>query len=60
MKKTEIIPAILVNDFAELEEKIDLVKLGTKRIQVDICDGLFTPHASWPYRKHQIYYIFIC
>lgn len=48
---TEIIPAILVDDFEELQEKIELIKLGTKRIQIDICDGQFTPHATWPYRK---------
>jgi ribulose-phosphate 3-epimerase len=47
----EIIPAILVNTFDELQEKVDLVKLGTDRIQVDICDGQFTPSATWPYRK---------
>ena len=50
-KKVEIIPAILVNDFASLQEEVDLVKLGTTRIQVDICDGQFTPQATWPYRK---------
>ncbi len=48
---TEIIPAILVDDFEELQDKIELIKLNTKRIQIDICDGQFTPSATWPYRK---------
>ena len=48
---TEIIPAILVDDFEQLQNDIELIKLNTKRIQIDICDGQFTPSASWPYRK---------
>jgi ribulose-phosphate 3-epimerase len=51
MNNIEIIPAVLVDDFKELQEKIELIKLGTKRIQIDICDGQFTPNATWPYRK---------
>ena len=48
---TEIIPAILVDDFEQLQDQIELVKLNTKRVQIDICDGQFTPNATWPYRK---------
>ncbi len=51
-RKTEIIPAILPVDFTDLTEKIDLVLGFTKTIQVDVCDGQFTPSPSWPYRKH--------
>ena len=49
--RPEIIPAILPRDFAELQEKIELVKDSVKTVQIDICDGQFTPSASWPYRK---------
>lgn len=49
--RVEIIPAILPMDFAELSEKIALVKDQTKTVQVDICDGQFVPNATWPYRK---------
>jgi ribulose-phosphate 3-epimerase len=52
MSKTEIIPAILPKDYAELEEKILLVKGLVKNIQIDVCDGQFVQNASWPYRKH--------
>lgn len=47
----EIIPAILPYDFEELEEKVNLVKGYVETVQIDICDGQFTPEASWPYRK---------
>lgn len=49
---TEIIPAILPRDFAEIEEKIGLIRGLAKTVQIDVCDGQFTPEASWPYRKH--------
>jgi ribulose-phosphate 3-epimerase len=47
----EIIPAILPKDFAELEEKIGLVKGLVPLVQVDVCDGKFTPKPCWPYKK---------
>lgn len=49
--KTEIIPAILPKDFAELTEKVALMKGFAQTIQIDVCDGQFTPVPSWPYRK---------
>lgn len=51
MSKVEIIPAILPKDFAEVEEKISLVKGLVKTVQIDICDGQFVPNATWPYKK---------
>ncbi|MDR3557911.1 MAG: hypothetical protein P4L61_00070 [Candidatus Pacebacteria bacterium] len=47
----EIIPAILPKDFTDLEEHVALVKGLVPLVQVDICDGQFTPKASWPYKK---------
>jgi ribulose-phosphate 3-epimerase len=52
MKRTEIIPAILPLDFAELEEKVELIKGFVKTVQIDICDGQFVANATWPYKKH--------
>lgn len=49
---TEIIPAILPQDFAELRDKAELVKGAAKAVQVDICDGHFVPNFTWPYKKH--------
>ena len=51
MSSIEIIPAILPKDFAELSEKVDLIKDFVKTVQIDVCDGQFTPQPSWPYRK---------
>ncbi len=47
----EIIPAILPQDFAEIEDKVSLIKGATKIVQVDICDGHFVPSFTWPYKK---------
>lgn len=49
--RAEIIPAILPKDFYELENDIMLVKDFVKTVQIDICDGQFTPSPTWPYRK---------
>ena len=50
-RKIEIIPAILPIDFADLNEKIEQILGFSKTVQVDICDGQFTPSPSWPLRK---------
>lgn len=47
----EIIPAILPQDFAELEDKVGLIKGAVKTVQIDICDGHFVPNFTWPYKK---------
>ncbi len=52
MSTIEIIPAILPKDFEEVEEKTAHLKGWVKTIQIDVCDGQFTPTATWPYRKH--------
>lgn len=44
----EIVPAILVDDFGSLREEIAQVANLVKTIQIDVCDGKFTPRASWP------------
>lgn len=45
---TEIIPAILVEDFGELRENLARVAGVTNIVQIDVCDGKFVPHTSWP------------
>lgn len=47
----EIIPAILPKDFAEIEEKIEMVVGIAPLVQIDICDGKFVTSTTWPYRK---------
>ncbi len=46
MKKIELIPAILENDFKKVEKKIEEVKELVKMVQVDICDGKFVPSKT--------------
>jgi ribulose-phosphate 3-epimerase len=48
----QIIPAILPKDFADLEDHVAKVKGLVPLVQIDICDGQFTPAASWPYKKN--------
>ena len=43
---TEVIPAILVDDFIELKEKLSQVVGLAKTVQIDICDGKFVKSTS--------------
>jgi ribulose-phosphate 3-epimerase len=45
---TEIIPAILVNGFSELNEKLAKFVNVANIVQIDICDGKFVQSLSWP------------
>jgi len=45
---TEITPAVLVENFSELNEKLAKFVNITKMVQIDICDGKFVPSISWP------------
>ncbi|MCX6703784.1 MAG: hypothetical protein NTV02_03820 [Candidatus Zambryskibacteria bacterium] len=45
----QIIPAIIVKNFKQLDEKIALVKDYCNFVQVDITDGEFTHNTTWPY-----------
>lgn len=47
----EIIPAILENDYNKVTERISQVVGLVDFVQLDVCDGKFTPSATWPYRK---------
>jgi len=45
---TEVTPAILVESFSELNEKLAKFVNITKMVQIDMCDGKFVPSTSWP------------
>lgn len=47
----EIIPAILSDNFENLRMEVSQVANLVKTVQIDICDGKFTPSASWPMRQ---------
>ena len=47
----EIIPAILPENIDDLREKLSLVSGVVPLVQIDVCDGKFTPAKTWPYKK---------
>jgi ribulose-phosphate 3-epimerase len=51
---TEVIPAILVDNFIELKERLARVANLVKTVQIDICDGKFVPTTSWPIGNNNI------
>ena len=46
----EIIPAVIPLNFDDLYSHAETINEATKTLQVDVCDGLLTPHACWPYK----------
>ncbi len=52
---TEVIPAILVDDFIELKEKLAQVANLVKTVQIDVCDGKFVPTTSWPIGNNNLH-----
>ncbi len=49
----EIIPAILPEDFSDLEEKLSLVVGHAPMVHVDVTNGTLTLKANWPYSGDQ-------
>lgn len=45
----QIIPAVLVKNFTQLEEGISKARKISKRVQIDICDEDFTSSKTWPF-----------
>ncbi|MDP2593351.1 MAG: hypothetical protein Q8P52_01735 [bacterium] len=45
----EITPAILEEDFKEIEDKLAKVVGLVSSVQIDVCDGKFVPRSSWPF-----------
>ncbi len=46
----EIIPAILPKNFEDLKSKIGQMRGLVPIVQVDLCDGIFVPTITWPFR----------
>ncbi|HDQ16558.1 MAG TPA: hypothetical protein ENN31_00320 [Candidatus Vogelbacteria bacterium] len=44
---TNIIPAILENNFEEIKRKLSILEDLSDWAQIDISDGIFTPRRSW-------------
>lgn len=45
-----IVPALLPQNFADLEEAVARVAAFVPRVQVDIVDGIFAPSRTWPFQ----------
>lgn len=45
---TEVLPALLVEDFIELKEQLAKVVNISRTVQIDICDGKFVSSTTWP------------
>lgn len=46
-KKLEVVPAINVDSFDEVKEKVKLVEPYVKWVQLDVADGTFTKNTVW-------------
>lgn len=44
----QILPAVLVKKFSDIESEVLRLKNISKRVQLDICDGEFIPSKTWP------------
>jgi ribulose-phosphate 3-epimerase len=47
-----VIPAVIPQTSRHLTETLAAMTSWTKEIQIDIVDGVFVPHVSWPYTEH--------
>ncbi len=45
----QVVPAIIAHTKEQIEEEINKVWHFAKLIQIDVSDGIFTPHRTWPY-----------
>lgn len=55
-KKIEIIPALMVRDYRDLEEKVETFVGLVRYVQLDIMDGKFVPNRSWPHTPGDVHF----
>lgn len=44
----EVVPAVLVSSYNELNQKLSKFVNVSDTVQIDVCDGKFVPSVSWP------------
>lgn len=49
MSNVEIIPAILSENYEEIEKHLSEISSLTKWVQIDVVDGIYAPSKTWPY-----------
>jgi ribulose-phosphate 3-epimerase len=47
----QIIPAILVRKYEDMEREVTRAKKVSNRVQLDICDGVFVESKTWPFTE---------
>ena len=52
---TEVIPALLVEDYNELKEQLSRIVNVASIVQIDVCDGKFVGTTTWPMRGSDPY-----
>jgi ribulose-phosphate 3-epimerase len=52
-KKVEIIPAVLPQSFAEMEESLRPLSEIVRQVQIDVVDGHYAKGKTWPYRDRK-------
>ncbi len=50
----KIVPGILTDNLRDIEVAVSLVRDTVKLVQLDICDGLYTDHPTWPYSQKNL------
>ena len=46
----EVVPAVLAKSWDELTDSVELVHAFAKSVQIDVVDGHFARHKTWPYK----------
>ena len=44
---SEIIPGILEKDFAEIEDKFEIIRPFSRKVHIDVLDGKFSEEVSF-------------
>jgi ribulose-phosphate 3-epimerase len=57
-EKETIVPAIIPESLEHLEDSLNLARLCTTSVQIDIVDGNFVPMKSWPYVDNASFEVF--
>lgn len=55
-KTVEIIPALMVRDYEDLEEKVETFVGLVRYVQLDVMDGKFVPNRSWPHTPGDVHF----
>ena len=48
--QVEIVPAVLVRSFKDLQESLERIKGAAPIVQIDVVDGIFASTTTWPYK----------